>query len=61
MDDKTVQEFVDHIENCLGGVDGVVVMAEQGQIEAPEGWVLVGTEVIGGKRIRVFELPKEES
>lgn len=60
MNDEEVQQFVDHIENCLGGVDGVVVMAEKGQIEAPEGWVLVGTEIIGGKRIRVFEIPEDE-
>lgn len=48
-------QLVDHITNCLGPVDAAIV-AHKGQIDAPEGWVLIGTEVIGGKRIRLYEM-----
>jgi hypothetical protein len=54
-DPMSVEEFVDHIQNCLGPVDAAIV-AQEGQIDAPEGWVLKGTEVIGGKRIRLYEI-----
>ena len=52
-----LDDLVDHVvESGLPAV----VLHEPGQIDAPEGWVLVKTEYVGGKRVRTFDLPKEK-
>lgn len=42
----------------LGDVDAVVV-SQSGPIDMPEGYRLVSTKYVHGKRVREFELIKE--
>lgn len=51
-------DFVDHLLEHVGNADAVVV-AQEGTIDAPEGWVLESVTYCNGKRIRTFSLPKE--
>lgn len=51
-----MEDFVGHLlSEHLGDVGGIVV-AQQGQIDAPEGWILESTTVCNGKRIRTYRI-----
>jgi hypothetical protein len=59
--DGPVNVFIDHITNCLPPFDAAIV-AHTGQIEEsdlPEEWVLTHTEIVGGKRVRIYNTTGE--
>lgn len=53
----SIDNFIDKVNAFMGPADGVIV-AQEGQIDVPEEWTLVGTKVIDGKRVRVYDIPK---
>jgi hypothetical protein len=50
-----MNEAMEHLLDHVKDVDAVVV-AQEGQIDAPEGWVLESTVICNGKRIRTFRI-----
>lgn len=56
----TAEQFTEHlIESHLGDVDAIVV-AQSGQVEAPEGWELESITYCNGKRIRKFRMKTDD-
>lgn len=50
------EEFAKHlIDEHLDGIDATIV-AQEGQIDAPESWELESVTYCNGKRIRTFRI-----